>query len=300
MIIYKTPESFFFDLKDYPFQPNYMNINGLQMHYLDEGVKNGRPVLLLHGVPTWSYIYRKIIPVLADAGFRIIAPDLIGFGKSDKLPGKNDHSYKSHIEWILTFIKEMNLEDVILFGHDWGSLIGLRIAAVFPDFFAGIIICNGMLPTGEHKIHPRFKLWRLISGAGLILPVGLIIKSGLTRRPDKATLKAYRAPFPSWKFKAGIRALPGLVPIYFNDKEAIANRNAWESLNKWNKPFLTIFGSRDPVTIGADKYLQKHIPGASGCDHIRLDGGHFIQEEKSTEIAAAIINFVSKTVDVNA
>jgi haloalkane dehalogenase len=294
MRIYRTPDSCFLDLIDLPFLSNYIDINGLKMHYIDEGSVSGRTVLLLHGVPTWSYIYRKIIPLVADAGFRVVAPDLIGFGKSDKPHRKTDHSYKSHIDWMLLFIRGLKLNDIIVFGHDWGSLIGLRIAAEHPALFSGIIICNGMLPTGEHKIPSSFKFWRLFSRISPVLPVGFVIKKGLTVKPDKSVLKAYRAPFPSNKYKAGIRALPGLVPVSLDDPEAIANRIAWESLTNWNKPFLTIFGKEDPVTREGDKYMQSRIPGACGYNHIRLDGGHFIQEEKSVEITDAIIDFAGK------
>jgi haloalkane dehalogenase len=294
MKILQTPEFRFYDLKDYPFQSHFININGLQMHYLDEGPTNAAPVLLLHGVPTWSYLYRHIIKIIAAAGNRVIVPDLIGFGKSDKPDKKSDHSYKSHIEWIKTFIDLLHLKNIILFGQDWGSLIGLRIAAEQPDRFAGIIISNGMLPTGEQKIHYTFKIWKFIARFSPLLPVDLVISSGMTGLLDKEEKRAYRAPFPSSKYKTAIRAMPNLVPVSFNDLQSQANREAWIELGKWEKPFLTAFSNGDPITRGGDKYLQERIPGASGQNHITLTGGHFIQEDKSVELADIIVRFKEK------
>jgi haloalkane dehalogenase len=292
--ILRTPESRFSELKDFRFQSHFINLNGLRMHYLDEGPINARPVLLLHGVPTWSYLYRHMINKIADEGNRVIVPDLIGFGKSDKPESKTDHSYKSHIEWIKEFIKHLGLEGVIFFGQDWGSLLGLRIAADQPELFAGILISNGMLPTGEQKMHFRFKLWKFITRYSPFLPVGLIISSGMKSSLNKEERRAYKAPFPSWKYKAGIRALPHLVPVSFSDHESFANREAWIELGKWNKPFLTAFSNGDPITRGGDKYLQDRIPGAAGQDHITLNGGHFIQEERAAELADIIIKFIKK------
>ncbi len=266
------------------------------MHYVDEGPEDSKPVLLLHGVPAWSYLYRHMINVIAAAGYRVIIPDLIGFGKSDKPRALKDHTYQSHIEWIKFFLDYLHLKDIILFGHDWGSLIGLRIAAMDPGLFAGIIICNGMLPTGEQKMHYTFNLWRLISHYSPFLPVGLIIESGMTCRLGKEEKRAYKAPFPSLKYMAGIRALPGRVPVSKNDPEAIANRKAWEVLTKWEKPFLTVFSDNDPVTSGGDQYLQAKIPGCSGQDHKIVSGRHFIQEERGDELAGIIIKFIA-TID---
>jgi len=296
MLIIRTRESRFADLKDFPYKANFLQINDLQMHYIDEGPSEASPVMLLHGVPTWSYLYRHMIGKIAAAGKRVIVPDLIGFGRSDKPAKKSDHSYKSHIDWIKTFIKLLGLKDIILFGQDWGSLIGLRIAAEEPDLFAGIIISNGMLPTGEQEMHFTFKLWKAIARYSPFLPLDLIISSGIAGKLDKEEKRAYKAPFPSHKYKMGIRALPNLVPVSRDNPDSIANREAWKVLDKLEKPFLTVFSNNDPITRDGDKYLQNRIPGAAAQNHTRLNGGHFIQEDKSAELAGIIIKF-SKEID---
>lgn len=293
MKIFQTPESRFINLKDYPFNPHYINMDGLRMHYLDEGATGARPVLLLHGVPDWSYLFRHLIQSIADAGYRVIVPDLIGFGKSDKPAKISDHSYRSHIEWICRFIESLDLNEIVLFGHDWGSLIGLRIVAEQPGRFSSIIISNGMLPTGEQKMHFTFTLWKIFARYSPWLPVDLIIRKGMTGKPDREERRAYRAPFPSSKFKAGIRALPGLVPVSPADPESGSNRIAWETLSKWDKPFLTLFGNFDPITRGGDDYLQEKIPGASGQAHTRLAGGHFLPEDINAGLADNIIKFIN-------
>ena len=289
--IFRTPEYRFEGLKDYPFQPRFIKINNLQMHYIDEGPVDTRPVLLLHGVPAWSYLYRHLIRRIAGTGYRVIAPDLVGFGKSDK-PGKvKDHTYKFHVELIADFISRLKLKEILLFFHDWGSLIGLRIAAMHPELFSGIIVSNGMMPTGEHKIHPIFKLWKLVARYSPFIPVDFVIGSGTLRKLNKEEKWAYRAPFPSLKYKAAIRALPSSVPSSPDDPEAVINKALWELLGDWHKPFLTVFSNKDPITRGGDEYMQGRIPGAAGQDHLRLEAGHFIQEDKSDELADIIIRF---------
>jgi len=295
MRILRTPESRFTDLKDYPFRPHFTATNNIQLHYVDEGHSNERTIMLLHGVPTWSYLYRHIIKRLAESGNRVIAPDLIGFGKSDKPDNINFHSYQTHIDSVYNLIITLKLKDIILFGHDWGSLIGLRIAAEHPDLFSGIIISNGMLPTGEQKLPLMFKLWKGFAKYSAFLPVDCVIGSATIRKLSKEEKRAYRAPFPSSKYKCGIRALPGLVPSSPYDKESIANFSAWESLGKWEKPFLTIFSNSDPITRGGDKYLQSRIPGAAGQEHVRLDAKHFIQEDHGTELTDIINRFSKRT-----
>jgi len=296
MHVLQTPEFRFADLKNFSFQSHFININGLQMHYLDEGPINARPVLLLHGVPTWSYLYRHMIQRIAGAGNRVLAPDLIGFGKSDKPKKTKDHTYQAHIEWIRTFIDLLYLKEVVLFGHDWGSLIGLRVAAEQPERFSGIIISNGMLPTGEHKLHFMFKIWKILARYSPFLPVDMAIAAGVKGRLGKEERRAYRAPFPSSKYKAGIRALPNLVPVSLNDPESETNLKAWKSLGRWEKPFLTIFSNDDPITRGGDEYLKERIPGAAGQDHIKINGGHFIQEERSAELSEIVISFIKKQI----
>ena len=288
---FRTPGYRFADLKDYQFQSHFVSIGNLQLHYIDEGPVYADPVLLLHGVPGWSYLYRHLIKKIAGSGCRVIAPDLIGFGKSDKPGEKQAHTCQAHVNWISGFLDKLNLNNILLFCHDWGSLIGLRIAAMHPGLFTGIIVSNGMLPTGEHKIHFRFKFWKFFSRYSPFIPVDLIIESGTIRKLDNEERRAYRAPFPSSKYKTAIRILPGQVPTSPDDPESSINKSAWESLDKWEKPFLTVFSSNDPITRGGDEYMQRRIPGAKGQDHLRLVAGHFIQEDKSTELADIIIRF---------
>jgi haloalkane dehalogenase len=292
MKVCKTPAVRFSDLKDFPFQPHYLSINGLRMHYVDEGPVNSRPVLLLHGVPAWCYLYRHMIKKISAAGKRVIAPDLIGFGKSDKPFSPVYHTYQSHIDWIRFFLDHLHLKNIILFGHDWGSLIGLRIAAETPELFDGIIISNGMLPTGEQKMHISFYAWKFISHYLPFIPVDLVISSGMTKKLSEEEKKAYRAPFPSLKYKAGIRGLPGRVPVSTGDPESVENLKAWDKLAGWTKPFLTVFSDNDPVTKGGEEYLKARIPGCTGQDHRILSGRHFIQEEKSDELSSIIIKFI--------
>jgi haloalkane dehalogenase len=295
--IFSTPESRFTGLKDYPFQSHFVEINNLQIHYIDEGPIDARPVLLLHGVPAWSYLYRHLIKNISESGSRVVAPDLIGFGKSDK-PGKAKyHTYKSHVEWMTYLIKFLNLKDITLFCHDWGSLIGLRIAAQHPDLFEGIIVSNGMLPTGENKISSAFILWKYFARYSPFIPVDLVIEAGTLQKLDKEEKKAYRAPFPSSKYQAAIRALPSRVPSSQKDPESAINKTLWKLLDGWKKPFLTVFSNNDPITNGGDEYMQKRIPGSLGQDHVRLDAGHFIQEDRNKELSEIIIRFHMKSAD---
>ena len=294
--VFHTPEDRFSGLKDYPFEPHFVKINNLKIHYVDEGPVDTNPVLFLHGVPAWSYLFRHLIKRISESGIRVIAPDLIGFGKSDKPARAKSHSYQSHVEWMTHFIKLLKLNNITLFCHDWGSLIGLRIVAQHQDLFARIIVSNGMLPTGEYKINSVFKLWKYFARYSPFIPVDLVIEAGTLRKLDKEEKKAYRAPFPSSKYKAAIRALPSRVPISLEDPESIINKQLWKSLSSWEKPFLTLFSNHDPITNGGDLYMQKRIPGAFGQNNIRLEAGHFIQEDKFEELAEIIIRFHKKSV----
>lgn len=292
MCINRTEESYFSNLKDYPFKPNYVNVDSLQMHYVDEGPKNAIPILLLHGEPSWSYLYRHIIPLCANAGYRVIAPDLIGFGKSDKLKLVKDYSYQSHVNWMTRFINDLHLTNIILFGQDWGALIGLRIAAENEERFSGIVISNGMLLTGEQKISLPLKFWKMFARFSPWLPIDKIINYGCLKKLNEEEKRAYKAPFPSTKYKSGVRAFPRLLPVTPDDPASKANQKAWAILEKWDKPFLTAFGDSDPFTKGAEKYLQNGILGAKGQKHVILKGGHFIQEDAGKELAEIIIQFI--------
>lgn len=284
----RTPDSQFNNLPNYAFEPNYIDIDGLRMHYVDEGPEQSDPILMLHGEPTWSYLYRHMIPICAAAGHRVIAPDLIGFGKSDKPLKISDYSYKTHMNWLQSFIDQLDLNNITLVCQDWGSLLGLRLAAENESRFKAIVVGNGMLPTGEQKAPKAFKIWRAFAENSPVFPIARIIESGCFKSLSKDERRAYDAPFPDKKYKAGTRAFPGLVPTSPDNPATEANKAAWQVLEKWHKPFLTTFSNGDPITRGGDKYMQKRIPGAKGMPHITLTGGHFLQEDSGTEFAQAV------------
>ena len=284
----RTPDECFNRLPNYSFTPNYIQIDHLRMHYVDEGDKTADPVLMLHGEPSWSYLYRHMIPICAAAGHRVIAPDLIGFGKSDKPTKLSAYSYQSHMDWITQFIEKMELKNITLVCQDWGSLLGLRLAAENQDKFKAIVIGNGMLPTGDIEPPKAFKLWKSFALNSPWFPIGRIIDSGSFKKLSKDERRAYDAPFPNKKYKVAARAFPALVPVTPNDPASEANRKAWQILGQWQKPFLTTFSNGDPITRGGDKLLQQHVPGAKALKHKTLVGGHFLQEDSSREFAEAI------------
>ncbi len=297
--IIRTPEGRFEHLLDYNFSSNYMEVEeGLRLHYLDEGEKDNPIVLLLHGEPSWSYLYRKMIPILSKNNFRVIAPDLIGFGKSDKLVNKQDYSYQEHIDWLITFIRTLDLKKVILFCQDWGGLIGLRLIAEIDDRFSMIIASNTSLPTGNTEVPKSFLKWREFSQYSPAFDIGKIIDMGTIQSLTDEVMAAYNAPFPSEEYKAGARIFPTLVPVDRNDPESDKNLQAWEKLKQWHKPFLTIFGDKDDIMKGAEKIFQKLIPGAKDQNHKILNAGHFIQEEKGEELAELIIEFYKNCGDI--
>jgi len=297
MQILRTPDSRFEGLPDYDFAPTYVDVGGLQMHCVDAGPSDGAIVLLLHGEPSWSYLYRHMIPPLRDAGFRVIAPDLIGFGKSDKLVRKADYSFAAHVTWMTRFIEALDLRDITLFCQDWGSLIGLRVAAENEERFARIALGNGGLPTGDRAMPRAFKVWQAFARFSPWFPLGKIVQSAtVTRLPD-AVVAAYDAPFPSGKYKAGARAFPLLVPTRPDDPASAANRAAWEVYKRWQKPFLTCFSNRDPITRGGEKIWQDTVPGARDQQHVKIrNAGHFLQEDKGGELAAVLIRFIEASV----
>jgi haloalkane dehalogenase len=284
----RTPDERFERLLDYPFDPHYADVGGVRMHYLDEGPSDANPILMLHGEPSWSYLYRHMIPVCSAAGHRVIAPDLIGFGKSDKPVLQEDYSYQAHMDWMQSLIDHLELDNITLVCQDWGSLIGLRLAAENPDRFRAIVVGNGMLPTGDQTPPKAFKLWRNFALYSPWFPIARIINSGTFRTLGPDERRAYDAPFPDRHYKAGARAFPRLVPVTPDDPASEANRAAWKVLEQWDKPFLTTFSNGDPITRGGDKYMQKRIPGAQGQPHATLKGGHFLQEDSPVPFARAI------------
>ncbi|WP_396587924.1 haloalkane dehalogenase [Bermanella sp. R86510] len=296
----RTPQERFNRLLDYPFEPNYLDIDGLRMHYVDEGPAEAKPVLMMHGEPSWSYLYRHMIPICAAAGHRVIAPDLIGFGKSDKPADINDYSYQAHMDWMQSFLDQTQLTDITLVCQDWGSLLGLRLAAENPERFRAIVLGNGMLPTGDQPLPKAFKLWKAFAVHSPWFPIARIIQSGSFRKMGPDEKRAYDAPFPNKKYKAGARAFPKLVPATPNDPATEANRAAWKILEKWEKPFLTTFSNGDPVTRGGDKYIQSRVPGTKDQPHITLTGGHFLQEDSPVQFANAINDLIKRMDSKNA
>ena len=292
--ILRTPDSQFERLLDYPFEPNYMDVGGPRMHYVDDGPTDGDPVLMLHGEPTWSYLYRHMIPVCSAAGHRVIAPDLIGFGKSDKPSQISDYSYQAHMEWLGALIERLDLKRVTLVCQDWGSLLGLRYAAENPERFRAIVVGNGMLPTGDQTMPKAFQLWKAFALYSPVFPAARIVDTGSFRKLSPDERRAYDAPFPSRQYKAGARAFPALVPASPNDPATEANRRAWKSLENWEKPFLTTFSNGDPITRGGDRYMQERIPGAKGQPHTTLKGGHFLQEDSPVPFARAVNDLIAR------
>lgn len=296
MDVLRTPDARFEGLVDYPFAPHYVEVAAsdtepVRMHYLDEGPRDGRPVLLLHGEPTWSYLYRTMLPPLVTAGYRVLAPDLIGFGKSDKPTRRGDYTYLRHVAWVTAWIEALDLTDITAFVQDWGSLIGLRIAAEQEHRFSRMVVGNGFLPTAEREANAAFRIWRAFARYTPVFRAGRIVQTGTVRKMPKSAVAAYDAPYPSAKYQAGARAFPGLVPTDPDDPAVPANRAAWEALGRWEKPFLCIFGTGDPILGKADRRLIGHVPGAKGQPHDRIRAGHFIQEDAGPELARRIIEW---------
>lgn len=296
MKIFRTPDERFSNLPDYPFAPHYAAIDGLRMHYVDEGPTDAQPVLLLHGEPSWSYLYRHMIPVFVAAGYRTVAPDLIGFGRSDKPARRQDYTYARHVEWMRGLLDALSLRNVTLVCQDWGGLIGLRLAAENEARFARIVAANTGLPTGDQALSAVFYAWRAFSQLVPRLPVGRIIESGTVTTLAPDVIAAYNAPFPNERFKAGGRQFPVLVPTRPRDPAAPANRAAWAALARWHKPFVTAFSDGDPITRGGDTMLQERIPGAHGQPHTTITGaGHFLQEDKGHELAQFVVEWMART-----
>jgi haloalkane dehalogenase len=297
MELLRTPDERFENLTDYTFDPNYVQVDekglSIRLHYVDEGAEEADPVLLMHGEPAWSFLYRHMIPIFVEAGHRVVAPDLIGFGKSDKPAKIEDHAYRSHVKWITQFVEKLDLKRISMFCQNWGSLIGLRVAVENPKRFNRIVLSNGGLPTGAEKMTKAFMNWRKISRTADPWPVGKFIQAGTVSELSDDVIAGYEAPFPEEKYKAAARALPSLVPISTDDPEHEANKKAIELFRNWKKPFLTAFSDGDPITRGADKLFQEIVPGAKGQSHkIVKDAGHFVQEDKGPECARITIEFI--------
>jgi haloalkane dehalogenase len=298
MNVLRTPDERFRDLPGFAFEPHYVKVGEpqLRVHYLDEGPRGAAPVLLMHGEPSWAYLYRKMIPVLVKDGHRVVAPDLVGFGRSDKPGAREDYTYERHVAWMAEVLRKLDLRAVTLFCQDWGGLIGLRLVAEDTARFARVVASNTGLPTGEQTVPDAFRTWQAFSQSVDVLPVGRIVQGGCARGLAPEIVAAYEAPYPEERFKAGARQFPLLVPTRPDDPAAPANRRAWEALARFERPFLTAFGDSDAITRGADAVFQKRIPGAAGQPHqVIARGGHFIQEDAGEELAGVVSSFIART-----
>jgi haloalkane dehalogenase len=289
MEILRTPDEHFRDLPGWTFAPKYVEVgDGLRMHYVDEGPRGAAPILMLHGEPSWGYLYRKMIAPLAGA-HRVIVPDLIGFGRSDKPAARTDYTYQRHVDWIVALLRTLDLKEITLVCQDWGGLIGLRVAAEHEARFARIVAANTFLPTGDQQLGDAFHRWRKFSQETPVFDVGKIVAGGCKTQLAPDVLAAYNAPFPEERYKAGARQFPTLVPASPEDPATPANRAAWQILMKWTKPVLTAFSDEDPITRNGDKMMQMVIPGAKGQPHTTIKGGgHFLQEDRGEELARVI------------
>ncbi len=299
----RTPDDRFDGLSDFDFRANYVDVTDptggdpLRMAYLDEGPRDGAVVLLLHGEPSWSYLYRSMIPGLVDAGHRVVVPDLIGFGRSDKPSDREEYTFARHVEWVRELIFDhLGLDHVTLFGQDWGSLIGLRLVAEHPERFDRVAIGNGGLPTGEERLGEAFEAWLEFSQNTPELPIGNIVSGGCTQRLRDEVVAAYDAPFPDESYKEGARQFPKLVPASPDDPAHDANVAAWAVLAQWQKPFLCCFSDGDAITRGGERKFLATVPGTKDQAHTTIEGGgHFLQEEKGPELAAVLNAFLQST-----
>jgi haloalkane dehalogenase len=297
----RTPDDRFANLPGYPFAPHYLTLSDgeggeLRMHYVDEGPAQAPVVLMLHGEPSWSYLYRKMIPILVGAGFRAIAPDLIGFGRSDKPSERSDYTYQRHVDWLRAFMLQCELNEVTLVCQDWGGLLGLRLVAEQPERFARVVAANTGLPTGDFNPGEAFLKWRAFSQSTPVFAAGSIIQRSCVTPLSSEVVAAYDAPFPDERYKEGARQFPTLVPITPEDPAAPANRAAWQALAQFKKPFLTAFSDKDPITQASAPILRKLIPGCEGQAHTTIEnGGHFLQEDQGEALARVVVDFIART-----
>ncbi len=296
----RTPDERFANLPEFPYEPHYVEVPSgdgdqrLRMAYIDEGPRDAAPILMLHGEPSWSFLYRKMIRVLVGHGHRCVAPDLIGFGRSDKPTQRADYSYARHMAWMRSWLEAVDLQRITLVCQDWGGLLGLRLLVEQPERFARCVAANTMLPTGDVDPGPAFAAWKNFSQNTPDFAVGSIVNGGCTTDLSAEIVAAYDAPFPDDSFKAGARVFPLLVPATPDDPEAPANREALQKLMALELPFLTAFSDQDPIMRGLDKVLQQIVPGAKGQPHTTIEGGgHFLQEDCGPALAEVVHGFVA-------
>jgi len=295
----RTPDECFIGLPDYDFEPHYVDVADpaepgatLRVHYLDEGPADGPIVLLMHGEPSWCYLYRHMIPPLVAAGFRCIAPDLIGFGRSDKPTDRSTHTYANHVEWMReALFDRLDLTNITYFGQDWGGMIGLRLVGEHPQRYARVIVSNTGLNTGDRGAGEAFLAWQEYARTAVEFPIGTIVAGGVLNGLTEAEIAAYNAPFPSNEFTIAPRTMPSLVPTTADNPATPANRAAWKVLESWDKPFLIAFSDSDPLTAGGERSFLK-IPEAMRQQIVVEGAAHFVQEDKGPELAATIVEFV--------
>jgi haloalkane dehalogenase len=298
--VLRTPDERFANLPGWRYDPHYVEVpdgegSSLRIHCAEEGPASAAPVLMIHGEPSWGYLYRKMVPIITQAGHLAIVPDLVGFGRSDKPSRREDYTYQRHVDWMHAFLDRLDLQDITLVCQDWGGLIGLRLAAEQPDRFARVVAANTFLPTGDRPPGEAFLRWQKFSQETPNFNVGRIVKGGCVTDLPEEIIAAYNAPFPDDSYKEGARQFPLLVPTSPDDPASQPNRRAWEVLREWTKPFLTAFSDSDPVTRGAERLLQSEIPGAKDQPHTTIaGGGHFLQEDKGEDLARVVVDFMAK------
>jgi haloalkane dehalogenase len=296
--VLRTPDDRFAGLPGWTYEAHYTDVpqadGALRVHHVDEGPAGAPPILCLHGEPSWGYLYRKMIPPLVAAGHRVVVPDLVGFGRSDKPAARGDYTFQRHVDWMTAWLAANDIEHATLVGQDWGGLIGLRLVAEHPGRFDRVVAANTFLPTGDRPPGEAFLAWQKYSQEAPDFNVGRIVQGGCLTRPLPAeVVAAYDAPFPDDSYKAGARQFPMLVPTSPDDPAAPANRAAWQVLEQWEKPFLCAFSDGDAITRGGDRYFLERVPGTKGQPHVTIEGGgHFLQEDRGEELAAAIITFL--------
>jgi haloalkane dehalogenase len=291
----RTPDDRFTDLPGFPWSPSYLTTSdGLRMAVVDEGPRQAPVVLLLHGEPSWSYLYRTMIPVFLDAGLRVVAPDLIGFGRSDKPTRLEDYTYARHVEWLRSALFDgLDLRDVTLVCQDWGGLLGLRLVAEHPQRFVRVCAANTGLPDGRRRLPDAWWQFRDFVARTEDLPTGFLVRSGCAQGLSDAEMAAYDAPFPDASYKAGARAFPDLIPQTEDNPATPDNQRAWEVLERFDKPFLCAFSDQDPITRGGERMLMGKIPGAQGQPHTTIEGGgHFLQEDRGPELARVVVEWI--------
>lgn len=293
MDVVRTPEARFSHLPEFPFVPRYADVGGgLRMAYVDEGEKGNPPVIMLHGNPTYGFIFRKMIPPFVNGGLRVIVPDLIGFGRSDKPTAQADYTFAHHVQWLRALLVELDLRDITLVLHDWGSLLGLRLVADDGARFANIVVMNGFAPTPFQSPTIGFRLWRKFVQYSPYFPIGRIVAAGCTTKLARDVVRAYDAPFPSARYRTGPRSFPRLLPTHEGDPSVPDNRATWDAMGRWEKPLLTLFVENDPMVAHSDERLIAHVPGARGQPHERFPGGHFLQEDRGEELSASILRWL--------